>query len=56
MEERNRRYYERYPQDIELIRDLVRELHEKPAALPRGGTLTARRFLMLGCSWLRFWL
>ena len=48
MEERNRRYYERYPQDIELIRDLVRELHEKPAELPRGGTLTARRFLMLG--------
>ena len=48
MEERNRRFYERYPQDIELVRTLVRELHENPASLPRGGTLTPRRFLMVG--------
>lgn len=48
MEERNRRFYERYPQDVDLVRDLVRELHERPAPLPRGGILTARRFLMLG--------
>ena len=48
MEERNRRYYARYPQDIELIRAIVRSLHEEPRELPRGGTLTARRFLQLG--------
>ena len=48
MAERNRRFYERYPQDVELVRTLVRELDAQPATLPRGGTLTARRFLMLG--------
>ena len=48
MEERSRRYYERYPQDVELVRDIARALHEAPAALPRGGTLTPRRFLQLG--------
>ena len=48
MAERNRRFYERYPVDVELVRNLVRELHAQPAELPRGGTLTARRFLMLG--------
>ena len=48
MEERNRRFYERYPQDVELIRSITRSLHDAPVALPRGGTLTARRFLQLG--------
>ena len=48
MEERNRRFYERYPQDVELIRSITRALHDAPVALPRGGTLTARRFLQLG--------
>eukprot|EP00312_Isochrysidales_sp_CCMP1244_P023739 CAMPEP_0202780964 /NCGR_PEP_ID=MMETSP1388-20130828/59728_1 /ASSEMBLY_ACC=CAM_ASM_000864 /TAXON_ID=37098 /ORGANISM="Isochrysis sp, Strain CCMP1244" /LENGTH=312 /DNA_ID=CAMNT_0049450359 /DNA_START=18 /DNA_END=952 /DNA_ORIENTATION=+ len=48
MEERNRRFYQRYPQDVELVRSLVAGLHAAPAPLPRGGTLTARRFLQLG--------
>jgi pimeloyl-ACP methyl ester carboxylesterase len=48
MEERNRRFYERYPQDVELVRSITRALHDAPATLPRGGTLTARRFLQLG--------
>ena len=48
MKERNRRYYKRYPADVELIRSIVRSLHEQPRELPRGGTLTARRFLQLG--------
>ena len=38
----------RMTQDVELVRTLVRELDAQPATLPRGGTLTARRFLMLG--------
>ena len=77
MQERNRRFYERYPQDVELVREIVASLHEAPLAMPltlpllpcpsyhapltmpittnqaplampRGGTLTPRRFLMLG--------
>jgi len=48
MAERNRRYYKRYPQDVELVRAIAAGLHAAPAALPRGGTLTARRFLQLG--------
>jgi len=48
MEERNRRFYERYPQDIELVREITASLHEKPLVMPRGGTLTPRRFAQLG--------
>lgn len=48
MEARCERFYARYPEDVELVRDIVRELHTTPRALPRGGTLTARRFLQLG--------
>eukprot|EP00316_Scyphosphaera_apsteinii_P008187 CAMPEP_0119301888 /NCGR_PEP_ID=MMETSP1333-20130426/3591_1 /TAXON_ID=418940 /ORGANISM="Scyphosphaera apsteinii, Strain RCC1455" /LENGTH=460 /DNA_ID=CAMNT_0007304095 /DNA_START=88 /DNA_END=1470 /DNA_ORIENTATION=- len=48
MEERNRRFYRRYPQDVEVVRSIVAALHSAPVALPRGGTLTARRFLQLG--------
>jgi len=48
MEKRNARFYRRYPDEIENVRDLVRILHTSPAKLPRGGTLTARRFLSLG--------
>ena len=48
MAERNRRFYRRYPQDVELVRTIVAGLHAAPAELPRGGTLTARRFLQLG--------
>jgi pimeloyl-ACP methyl ester carboxylesterase len=48
MEERNRRFYRRYPGDIELVRSIVAALHIEPVPLPRGGTLTVRRFLQLG--------
>ena len=48
MEERNRRYYRRYPEDVEHVRRIVAALHDAPVMLPRGGTLTARRFLQLG--------
>jgi pimeloyl-ACP methyl ester carboxylesterase len=46
--ERNRRFYERYPEDL----GRVRELHERLAAgelrLPSGDVLTGRRFRQLG--------
>ncbi len=48
MEERNRRFYERYPEDVELVRSIVSSLDAAPQPLPRGGTLTPRRFLQLG--------
>jgi pimeloyl-ACP methyl ester carboxylesterase len=48
MAERNLRFYERYPHDVELVRRIVQTLHASPLELPRGGTLTARRFLQLG--------
>lgn len=48
MTERNRKYYRRYPEDVELVREIVATLHSGPVTLPRGGTLTARRFLQLG--------
>lgn len=48
MEQRNGRFYRRYPSDVELVRSLARRLEAAPADLPRGGRLTARRFLQLG--------
>ena len=48
MEERNRRFYARYPQDVVAVRAIMQRLHAAPLALPRGGTLTPRRFLQLG--------
>lgn len=52
MQTRCERFYRRYPQDVELVRSIVRSLEPAaggaPVALPRGGTLTARRLLQLG--------
>ena len=48
VKERSLRYYEKYPDDIALIKKIVRRLLDKPETLPSGGTLTARRFLQLG--------
>lgn len=48
MAERNRRFYARYPGDAAKVRAIARALREAPAALPSGGTLTARRFSQLG--------
>ena len=44
---RSAQYYARYPGDVELVRSIVRKL-DAAAPTPRGGTLTARRFLQLG--------
>lgn len=48
MAERNRRFYQRYPEDVARVREIVRLLRTSPAKLPGGGVLTARRFLQLG--------
>ena len=46
--ERNRRYYERYPDDRARVRALVERLDAEPLILPTGDRLTARRFRQAG--------
>jgi len=50
VKERNLKYYDRYPGDVAIVRRIVKRLIEKPASLPSGGMLTARRFLQVGIS------
>ncbi|OQR82127.1 hypothetical protein ACHHYP_16368 [Achlya hypogyna] len=50
MAERNRRYYKRYPEDVDRVALIAHHLLSHPARLPGGGTLTARRFATLGAS------
>lgn len=47
---KNRRYYERYPDDVEHVRKIVRHLTDNNIQLPGGGRLTAQRFLQLGMA------
>ena len=46
--ERNRRYYERYPEDRARVRALVERLDAEPLILATGDRLTARRFRQAG--------
>jgi pimeloyl-ACP methyl ester carboxylesterase len=46
--ERNRRFYERYPEDRERVRRLHELLAEGELRLPSGDVLTPRRFRQLG--------
>jgi pimeloyl-ACP methyl ester carboxylesterase len=46
--ERNRRYYERYPEDAERVGTIVRELAANDVRLPDGERLSPRRFLQAG--------
>jgi pimeloyl-ACP methyl ester carboxylesterase len=46
--ERNRRYYERYPEDRERVVDIHRRIARREIVLPSGDVLTARRFQQLG--------
>jgi hypothetical protein len=48
MLERNRRFYERYPEDRARVRALVERLETEPLELPTGDRLTARRFRQAG--------
>jgi pimeloyl-ACP methyl ester carboxylesterase len=49
--ERNRRYFERYPDDRQRVRDILRRLDDEDVRLPSGDRLTAARFRQLGL-WL----
>jgi pimeloyl-ACP methyl ester carboxylesterase len=46
--ERNRRYYERYPDDRERVVELRRRLAAEEILLPGGDRLTGRRFRQVG--------
>jgi pimeloyl-ACP methyl ester carboxylesterase len=46
--EKNRLYFERYPDDADRVRAIVRLLLEHDVQMPGGGRLSARRFQQLG--------
>jgi pimeloyl-ACP methyl ester carboxylesterase len=46
--DRNRRYYARYPEDVERVRDLVALLGSQDVRLADGSPLSARRLLQIG--------
>jgi pimeloyl-ACP methyl ester carboxylesterase len=46
--QKNREYFDRYPEDRARVRDIVRQLDEEDVRLPSGDRLTSRRFLQLG--------
>lgn len=50
VKERNMKYYERYPGDVDVVKRIVSCLDKAPPKLPSGGLLTARRFQQLGLS------
>ncbi|KAI5116572.1 hypothetical protein M0805_006729 [Coniferiporia weirii] len=45
---RNKVYYDKYPQDIKRVRDILAYLDSTEVALPNGGRLTPSRWLQLG--------
>lgn len=46
--EKNKTYYQRYPQDAELIKEIVAALKRSKIILPSTGILSPRRFQQLG--------
>ena len=48
--EKNRRYYERYPQDVDRVREIARHLAANDVRMPGGGRLTVERFQQLGLA------
>jgi pimeloyl-ACP methyl ester carboxylesterase len=49
--DKNRRYFERYPDDRARVHDILRRLDDEDVRLPSGDRLTGRRFRQLGL-WL----
>ncbi|MFM7295180.1 MAG: alpha/beta fold hydrolase [Burkholderiales bacterium] len=47
---KNAKYYERYPQDVARVCELVAYLRQNDVPMPSGGRLTAQRFLQLGLA------
>src|SRR5579862_329748 len=50
LRERNRRYYERYPEDLLKVKALHDRLASEEMRLPSGDVLTSRRFRQLGVA------
>jgi pimeloyl-ACP methyl ester carboxylesterase len=48
--ERNRAYFERYPDDRKTVRDLFLRVEDEPVLLPSGDRLTPARLRQLGMS------
>jgi pimeloyl-ACP methyl ester carboxylesterase len=48
--DRNRRYYERYPDDVPFVQEIAAYLAEHDVRLPGGGRLTTRRFQQMGTA------
>jgi pimeloyl-ACP methyl ester carboxylesterase len=48
VEDCNRKFFERYPEDEELACRIARRLSSEPVSMPGGGQLTVRRFQQLG--------
>ena len=46
--DKNRRYYERYPGDVERVREIVRHLASHDVRIANGSRLTVERFRQLG--------
>ncbi len=45
---KNQAYYDRYPQDVEIVHDIVNYLTKHEVYLPEGDPLTVRRFQQMG--------
>jgi pimeloyl-ACP methyl ester carboxylesterase len=46
--DKNRAYFERYPDDRQRLRDILHRLDEEDVRLPSGERMTSRRFLQMG--------
>ena len=47
---RNERYYERYPEDVDLVLEIARHLERHDVRLPSGTRLTVRKLQQLGLA------
>ena len=47
---KNHAYYQRFPDDVQRVREIVQHLSERDVQLPGGGRLTVQRFLQIGLS------
>ncbi|KAJ7049924.1 alpha/beta-hydrolase [Mycena amicta] len=50
LKQRNAIYYQKYPQDIKRVRDILNYLESNQVKLPNGGRLSVSRFLQLGIT------
>ncbi len=48
--EQNKRYYRRYPNDVDRVREVVDYLKKHDVRMPAGGRLTPERFLQSGLA------